>query len=182
MRTPAWVWVVTLLILGASVALLSPIIKQPHLFTAREPIVWVVFAMCAGLPVLMLTVMRPYLVSAPAIALYADRLVVPNAWRGSSTFPFATLKLEQVRILQNVSVMAIPTGAQLDRGIRLTLRADGVHRTISDRIFAEPEALRWLLADVATVARGEPARGYDAWKTVAMAELRDEGDDHYGDD
>jgi hypothetical protein len=118
----------------------------------------------------------PYFVSGRAIDIYADRLEVPRPLNGRDSFPLAAMTIERVRIVQKVSAMLIPVGT-VDRGIRVTLRAGTTSRALSDRVFLEPDALVWLLADASAVSRGEAPRGFAAWKASAPVKPSDEVDD-----
>ena len=66
-------------------------------------------------------------------------------------------------------VMGVSTG-RLDRGEIVTFAAGGQRRRLSDWVFANPADMRFLIADVDAVMKGEPPRGPYEWKVkVAIA-------------
>jgi hypothetical protein len=129
---------------------------------------WVVVALQLGVwtvPVAALVASRAYWIRRGTITLDDGQVVVPGRFLGEDRFTVTSLRVERLKVVQDVYVGPVPTGMRLDRGERVTLREGARQRTVSERVLS-PGALACLLADLDALARGEPARGPAGWSAL----------------
>jgi hypothetical protein len=174
-RTPGWVWGGLALAAVATAGLGWQVVSLPTglgwrafaLLGSLDAVTLGLYALIALLPLLALWASAPYRVGGKSIDVYADRVEMPRAWRGRVAYPLRALSIARVRVVQQVTVMHIPTGVQLDRGEVVTFSADGLpSRKLSDRVFVEESGMQFLLADLAAVSNGQPPRGAAGWSKL----------------
>ncbi|HEY3358122.1 MAG TPA: hypothetical protein VGQ83_33040 [Polyangia bacterium] len=163
-KTPTWVWAALLATLAASGGLL--VYGLPALGGGGVGLL--VLAAVAGLPGLALWASRPYRVGAPSIDVYPECVDIPAPWRGRVRFELGTLRVARTRVMQEVTVMHLPTGVVLDRGEIVTFRGTR-RRQLSDRVFRQPAELGHLVADLHAVACGQAPLGPDGWRALEAA-------------